>query len=86
MEKKETLLIIQNIFCDVLDDEDITLTLETTADDIDDWDSMSHLNLVMALGEEFEITLEFEEIMSIQTINDVFSIVENKLKSNETTN
>ena len=55
-------------------------------DDIDDWDSMSHLNLVMALGEEFEITLEFEEIMSIQTINDVFSIVENKLKSNETTN
>jgi len=55
-------------------------------DDIDGWDSMSHLNLVMALGEEFEITLEFEEIMAIQTINDVFNIVENKLKSNETTN
>ena len=55
-------------------------------DDIDGWDSMSHLNLVMALGEEFEITLEFEEIMAIQTINDVFNIVENKLKPNETTN
>jgi len=44
--------------------------------DIEDWDSMAHLNLVMALGEEFEIDLDFEEVMSIGTVGDILTILE----------
>jgi acyl carrier protein len=46
--------------------------------DIEDWDSMAHLNLVMALGEEFKIDLDFEEVMSIGTVGDILTILEKK--------
>jgi len=46
--------------------------------EIEDWDSMIHLNLVMAIGEEFEINLDFEEVMSIGTVGDILKILEKK--------
>ena len=46
--------------------------------DINDWDSLNHLNLVMAINNKFEINLEFEEVMSIETIGDIFRILEEK--------
>jgi len=46
--------------------------------EIEDWDSMAHLNLVMAIGEEFKINLDFEEVMSIGSVGDVLMILEKK--------
>ena len=46
--------------------------------DISEWDSMGHLNLIMALGEEFNITLDFEEVMAIQTVGDIITILERR--------
>ena len=46
MEKEEILLNVQNIFCDVLDNEDIQLTEQTTADDVDDWDVLKFEGLL----------------------------------------
>ena len=46
---------LQEIYQDVLDNEDIELTLETTADDIEEWDSLSHVQLVVAIEKAFEI-------------------------------
>ena len=46
--------------------------------EIEDWDSMAHLNLVMAIGEEFKINLDFEEVMSIGTVGDILKIIKIK--------
>ena len=46
--------------------------------EIEDWDSMTHLNLVMAIGEEFKINLDFEEVMSIGSVGDILMILEKK--------
>jgi len=46
--------------------------------EIEEWDSMNHLNMVMALGEEFDITLEFEEVLAIEKVGDIFLILEKK--------
>jgi len=46
--------------------------------EIEDWDSMAHLNLVIAIGEEFKINLDFEEVMSIGSVGDVLMILEKK--------
>lgn len=43
--------------------------------EITDWDSMNHLNLIMALGEEFGVTLDFEEMLAIKTIGDIKTIL-----------
>lgn len=47
-------------------------------EEIEGWDSMGHLNLIMALGEKFDISFEFEEVMAIEKVGDIFSIIEKK--------
>ena len=47
-------------------------------DQIQDWDSLAHLNLVMTLGEKFDVSLEFEEVMSIETVGDIFRVLNEK--------
>lgn len=39
--------------------------------EITDWDSMNHLNLVMAIGSEFGVNLDFEEMLEIKTVGDI---------------
>ena len=51
---------------------------EWGANEIEEWDSMGHLNLVMMIGAEFEIDLNFEEVMAISTVGDVLAILEKK--------
>ncbi len=46
--------------------------------EIEGWDSMKHLDLVMALGERFQISLEFEEILSIESIEDIYLTLEKR--------
>ena len=47
-------------------------------DDIEEWDSMGHLNMIMALGEEFDVTFDFEEVMAIEKISDIFETIRKK--------
>ena len=47
-------------------------------DQIQDWDSLAHLNLVMVLVEKFDVSLEFEEVMSIETVGDIFRVLNEK--------
>jgi len=47
-------------------------------DQIEDWDSLGHLNLVMALGEKFDVSLEFNEVMSIETVGDIYKVLNEK--------
>jgi len=52
--------------------------LETAPGDFPEWDSLGHLNLLTALEEEFKISFDMDEIMSIQSINDLKNILEEK--------
>lgn len=44
--------------------------------DIEGWDSLNHLNLVMEINKEFNINLEFDEVMSIEKVSDIITVVE----------
>ncbi len=68
MEKNEVLAKVQEIFQDVLDNEDIVLTDESTADDIEEWDSLSHIQLVVAIEKSFGIKFTSKEILSWQNV------------------
>ena len=45
---------------------------------IQDWDSLGHLNLVMSLGEEFDVSIDFVEVISIETVGDIYKVLNNK--------
>ena len=79
MEKTEILAKLQEIYRNVLDNEDIVLTNETTADDIEEWDSLTHVQLVVAIEKDFKIKFSSKEILSWQNVGDLVDCVANKL-------
>jgi len=66
------------IFCDVLDDEDIVLTKTTNANDIEDWDSLSHIQLVLAIEKQFDIRFTALEIEEYSNVGEMCEGVLNK--------
>ena len=74
----EILSQVQDIFRDILDDEDIILNPETTADDIDDWDSLSHVQLVVAIEKHFNIKFTSREILSWSNVGDMIATIATK--------
>lgn len=68
MRQEEIYEALNAIFRNVLDDEDITLTPATTARDIEQWDSLSHVELVVEIEHQFHIKFTSLEIMSWQNV------------------
>lgn len=66
---------LTKIFWEVFNDEDIVLTRETTANDIDGWDSFAHLNLIMSIEEFFEIEITDEEAPGLQNVGDLIDLI-----------
>jgi acyl carrier protein len=57
------------------------ITPASTPESIETWDSIQHLNLVLALEEKFEVQLSPEEIEQMKSIGDVIKLVEGKLQA-----
>lgn len=78
MTKQEFLKTINDIFIDVLDNEDIAITESTTADDVDDWDSLNHIHLVVAIEKHFKTRFTSQEIQSWINVGDMIENIERK--------
>ena len=65
------------IFNDILDLEAGKLTQESSPEDIDEWDSMANVNIIVALEEEFKIRFKLEDIQDAKTVNDFINLVDN---------
>ncbi len=71
MEKNAILHELENIFRSVLNKKEIILTSESTANDIDGWDSITHIMLVVEIEKKFKVRFKAREIQSWQTIGDI---------------
>ena len=67
------------IFIEILDEEDIVLKYETTADDIDEWDSLTHLQLVVAIEKHFKVKFTSLEIEQYENVGQMCEGVGKKL-------
>lgn len=75
MNKEETKEQVQEIFRDILDDEDLILTDNTTAHDVDGWDSLSHIQLVVAMEKHFKIKFSAKEILSWKNVGELIDSI-----------
>ncbi len=78
MERQDILQKVQDVFCDVLDDENIKLNEEITADDIEDWDSLTHIQLIVAIEKAFNIKFTSKEILSWKKVGEMIDCMYKK--------
>ncbi len=78
LSNKEILEQVNAIFKDVLDNDAIMLTTETTADDIDEWDSLTHIELIVAVEKHFKIRFKTSEITSYKNVGDMCLGIQSK--------
>jgi acyl carrier protein len=80
MDFKESLKQINNIFIEILGNASIVLARETTANDIDEWDSLTHIQLIATIEKEFSVRFSTKEIRSFKNIGDMCDCIMNKGK------
>ena len=79
MDQRQLLKEVNDIFKDVLDEEGIVLTRETVADDVEDWDSLTHINIVVAIEKEFNIKFTSLEIQNFEDVGAMCDSISKKL-------
>ena len=75
MNKEEVYEKLNNVFRDVFDDESIVVKPETTSNDIEDWDSLEHINLIVAVENEFGIKFNMGEVTTMKNVGEMVDII-----------
>jgi len=70
---------LNEIFCEVFDDDEIELTPEMTADDVDGWDSLSHVNLIVTIETRFKIRFTQKELLTFKNVGDLMASIVSKI-------
>lgn len=79
MVKEEILKKLQEIFMDVFADENISLNENTNANDIEGWDSLTHITILEAVQDEYGITFALDEIIEMQNVGDMIDAITRKI-------
>ena len=73
---------LQSVFIDVFDDEDLTISNSMSSDDIEDWDSLNHIALVLSIEKCFDIRFMTGEVQSLKDVGDMIKLLEEKTSIN----
>lgn len=68
------------IFRDVFDDESLVLRDDLTAEDVENWDSLTHINLIVAIEKEFRIRFTTAEVSGLKNVGELEALAAAKVK------
>ena len=68
------------VFRDIFDDEDISIHDGTTAADIEDWDSLTHIMLLSAVEDEFDIKFDMKAVQGLKNVGEMVDLIGSQLK------
>jgi acyl carrier protein len=80
MTRVEVFVGVQEIFRDVFDQNNLIISDSTNSDEIEDWDSLNHINLVSAIEKEFMIKFALGELMTLKDVGSMVDLMIEKLK------
>ena len=70
---------LQEIFVDIFDDENIVVTSELSAADVEDWDSLAQIRLVEAIESCFGFVFDMDELEKAKNVGDMVEIIKNNI-------
>ena len=79
MDRTKVLLEVNEIFKEVLDDESIVLNYESNSDNIDDWDSLAHIQLIVAIEKKYKIKFTAKEMVSWKNVGEMTENIVEKI-------
>ena len=80
MSREEIYKNLDEVFQDVFDDDTIHVNDSTTANDIEDWDSLEHIGLIVAIERKFNIKFNMGEITSLKNVGEMVDIIMERAK------
>ena len=79
MNRTEILENINEVFHDVFDNNDIVVTEQTNANDIEEWDSLIHITLISAVEDEFDVSFDMKTVVSMKNVGDMIDAIEEQI-------
>ncbi len=79
MKEQKIYRRLEKIFMEVFDLDDVDIDANTTADDIDEWDSLEHINLIEAVEEEFGMKFKMGEVSTMKNVGEMVKIIEERM-------
>ena len=76
MNRTEILEKLNEVFHDVFDNNDIVVTEQTNANDIEEWDSLIHITLISAVEDEFDVSFDMKTVVSMKNVGDMIDAIE----------
>ena len=80
MEKEAILKKLNEVFREVFDIDDVVVTRATVADDIEEWDSLEHINLISAVESTFKMKLKMKEVSTMKNVGEMVDIIAERTK------
>lgn len=75
MEREKIIAKLTDVFRDVFDNEELAITDATTADDIEEWDSLEHISLIAAVEKAFKMRFTMKEVSRMKNVGEMINIL-----------
>ena len=79
MNRTEILEKLNEVFHDVFDNNDIVVTEQTNANDIEEWDSLIHITLISAVEDDFDVSFDMKTVVSMKNVGDMIDAIEEQI-------
>ena len=70
---------VTDIFRDVFDDEELMIYDSTNSDDIEDWDSLEHITLIVSMEKEFGLKFDIKEVNKLENVGEMIDLIKKRL-------
>lgn len=75
MTREDIFAKVQEIFREVFDDEELVITDETNSDDIEDWDSLEHISLIVSMEKEFNLKFDIKQVNKLENVGQMVDMI-----------
>ena len=78
MNDQDIITRLNDVFRDVFDDDSLSVSENTTSADIEDWDSIEHINLISAVEDEFSMQFRMREVSGMKNVGEMIAIIKER--------